>query len=94
MKFNIFQMNEYLISSTSLFGGTKEIYKFPNGFGASVIRHEHSYGGEEGLWELAVLGADDALCYTTEITDDVMGYLSESKVDDVLSQIFHLDNAE
>ena len=35
--------------------GEQRVYKFDNGYGASVIRHQYSYGGDKGLWELAVL---------------------------------------
>jgi hypothetical protein len=31
---------------------------FPNGYGASIIRGPHSYGGSRGLYELAVLRGD------------------------------------
>jgi hypothetical protein len=41
------------------FGGTIKIYKFPNGYGASVVKTGGSYGGGEGLWELAVLKGSD-----------------------------------
>lgn len=50
-------------------------FNFPNGYGASVIRNQYSYGGPEGFFELAVfLGGE--LCYTTPITNDVLGWLT------------------
>ena len=33
-------------------GGIQRFFKFNNGYGASVIRHDSSYGSEKGLWEL------------------------------------------
>lgn len=69
---------------------TQKIYKFENGYGASVIRNNMSYGHELGLWELAVIknyGDYWDLCYDTEITDDVIGYLDEKAVDKLLEQI-------
>lgn len=77
------------------FGGTQVIHKFDNGYGASVIQHEFSYGGDEGLYELAVLefeGDNWQITYETEITDDVLGYLSEQDVVELLNQIEGLSN--
>ena len=34
---------------------TRYVFQFENGFGASVIRGLYTYGGRQGLWELAVL---------------------------------------
>jgi hypothetical protein len=69
--------------------GEQRIYQFDNGYGASVIRHQYSYGGDKGLWELAVL-KDGELCYDTEITSDVEGHLNEDDVDILLSNIKEL----
>lgn len=33
-------------------GGYCWTYRFDNGYGASVVLHEHSYGADEGLYEL------------------------------------------
>lgn len=69
---------------------TQKIYRFRNGYGASVICNDISYGHEEGLWELAVIKWNEdewSLCYDTEITNDVIGYLNEQAVDNVLQQI-------
>lgn len=63
---------------------------FSNGYGASVIRGRRSYGGREELYELAVLkGNEDksSLCYTTPITSDVRGYLSEEDVTKLLQEV-------
>jgi hypothetical protein len=60
---------------------------FDNGYGASVVVGPYTYGGEDGLYELAVLGSDGKLCYDTPVTDDVEGYLSENDVTKLLEQI-------
>lgn len=70
--------------------GSQRIYKFSNGYGASVVRHERSYGGREGLFELAVLDSDGNICYDTAITSDVIGWLTMIQVDDLLDDISQL----
>ena len=62
-------------------------YKFDNGFGASVVSHDFSYGGDKGLLELAVLGKDDELCYSTPVTSDIEGHLDAAAAFKLLNQI-------
>jgi hypothetical protein len=57
----------------------KAVYKFDNGYGVSIVRNEISYGGKEGLFELAVLDENGEITYDTEITDDVVGYLTSAQ---------------
>jgi hypothetical protein len=71
--------------------GKQCIVQFPNGYGASVVKGEHTYGGKNGLYELAVYGKDGEISYSTPITDDVLGYLSEEDVEKTLSDIKNLD---
>lgn len=73
--------------------GIQAIVKFPNKYGASVVKSKYSYGGKAGLYELAVLDATNQICYTTSITDDVLGYLSESDVTEILTAIEALPEA-
>jgi hypothetical protein len=63
---------------------------FDNGYGASVVRHEYSYGGKDGLYEVAVLDSDGELCYDTPVTNDVIGYLRDIDVTDVMEKIQQL----
>jgi hypothetical protein len=63
---------------------------FDNGYGASIVKNEYSYGGREGLYELAVLDSDGKLTYETPVTDDVEGYLSEDDVTRLMEQIQNL----
>ena len=78
-------------------GGTQQLYRFDNGYGASVVRHEFSYGSESGLWELAVLkfiGPDIdnyVLVYDTPITYDVIGRLPYDEVEGLLNEIANLE---
>ena len=82
-------MNEYLIERNNYMEGIQKVYQFPNGYGASVIKHRGSYGYKKGLWELAVLHEGE-LCYDTEITNDVIGHLNDPEVDNILGQIARL----
>lgn len=73
----------------SHFSGIQAIVRFDNGYGASVVRHNFSYGNQDGLFELAVLN-EDGITYDTPITNDVLGYLSEDEVTDALVAIQEL----
>ena len=60
---------------------------FENGFGVSVVRHEFSYGGKDGLFELAVL-FDNEIHYDNPVANgDVVGYLRPEDVTDAMSLI-------
>jgi hypothetical protein len=67
--------------------GPRVRVSFANGYGASVVRNMYSYGGSEGLWELAVLGSDGSLTYATPLTDDVIGHLDGGEVIEKLREI-------
>lgn len=69
-------MNEY-----------KKVYKFDNGYGASVVCNFGSYGGGEGFFEVAVLDSNGDICYTTPVTEDVVGWLDFGGVSDILNKI-------
>jgi len=73
-------MNEY-----------RKVFTFPNGYGASVVSHQYTYGGKEGLFEVAVLDRHGDLTYTTPITSDVLGFLSFAEVGETLEAISQLE---
>jgi hypothetical protein len=92
-----------LIIDREQHGGTQKVYRFANGYGASIISAANipgfgtSYGYEEGLLELAVLEfpyEDDRyhLTYETEITNDVLGSLTEEDVAELLTKIEQLES--
>jgi hypothetical protein len=72
-------------------GAIQKLYRFANNYGASVVKGEHTYGGDEGLWELAVIhfdtGGEFNLDYTTPITQDVEGHLTDDAVEELLAKI-------
>ena len=59
---------------------------FANGYGYSLIKSRTSYGGSEGLFEVAVCYGE-GLCYDSGLTDDVLGYLTREDVEKLLDQI-------
>ena len=88
---------DQLIVRRELNGGIQYIFRFNNNYGASVVKHSGSYGYEADLWELAVLEFNGSgiwdwdLTYDTEITDDVLGWLNDMVVYEVLSKINALE---
>jgi len=90
VKFEDINLSDGYKKSGSTWGGRQKLYHFKNGYGASVVKHEGSYGGKSGLWELAVLDAEGSLCYDTEITSDVIGHLNDPEVDQLLERIADL----
>ena len=71
-------------------GGVQALITFDNGYGASVVRSQYTYGGDKGLYELAVFGKDGHITYDTPITNDVIGYLRPEDVTDVMEKIQQL----
>jgi len=68
-------------------GGLQKIFEFPNGFGASVVIHDFSYG-----LELALLDKDHNIIQHPDITDDVAGFLNVDSCNDLLEKIARLPN--
>ena len=83
------QFKKYIKEQNDL-GYPQTIYKFSNGYGASVIKFNYVYFGIE----IAVLRFDKNgkwdIDYSTPITNDVIGGLDEESRDSVLQQIFEL----
>lgn len=76
--------------------GVQYLFGFENFYGASVICGPFSYGGDKGLWELAVIDFVDErhmkqleyhTTYDTPITCDVEGYLSDLRIRELLREI-------
>ena len=78
------------IEHPSHMGGVQSRIQFDNGYGASVVKTPYTYGGDNGLYELAVLDSEGHLTYATSVTDDVIGYLRPEDVTDVMAKIQQL----
>jgi hypothetical protein len=80
---------EFVPHSTGM-GGVMSRIQFENGYGASVVCTPYTYGGDKGLYELAVLDSEGNLTYATSVTDDVIGYLRPEDVTDLMEKIQQL----
>lgn len=60
---------------------------YSNGWGASIVKAKYSYGGPEGLWELAVLDSTGNINYDNPFTDDVLGHLNDTELEECLNNI-------
>lgn len=87
IKMKTFEDLNFESMSDNFYNGVKSRIFFENGFGASVVKHEFSYGGKEGLYELAVL-FDNEIHYDNPVAaGDVRGYLTEEEVTNLLIEI-------
>ena len=62
---------------------------FENNYGVSVIFGNCFYSNGKDTYELAVL-YDGDITYNTEITDGVLGHLSEEEVSDIMIKVQNL----
>jgi hypothetical protein len=86
-------MEKYRVRELERRPGIQKIYRFPNNRGASIICTQYSYGGDKGLWELAVIkfNKDDwKIDYDTPITEDVIGHNTWKEIEELLKQIKEL----
>lgn len=82
---------QYLIAKKELYDDVQYIFKFPNDYGASVIKRRYSYGYEKDLWEMGLIFFDEDgdwhLTYERDFDDDVKGYLTDDNVIELLEKI-------
>lgn len=69
--------------------GYKRTILFDNGYGLSIVSHGFSYGGAQGLFEIALLDAEDErIIYVDSLGfSDVIGYLDFYEVAVIIDKI-------
>lgn len=73
------------------FGGIKHaVLNFDNDYGVSVLFGKGCYSNGIDTYELAVLRYGFT-CYDTEITDDILGYITKEEVTDVMLKLQSYD---
>ena len=82
---------QYLVETTKGQDGIQYIFRFGNGYGASVIKFGGSSSHSQDLWELAVIKYDKdggwEVCYETEVTGNVEADLTDKDVRNLLKRI-------
>lgn len=70
-------------------GGYRKVVNCDNGYSVSIVSNSFSYGGDRGLFEVAIL-YNNEITYDTPITKDVVGFLDFQGVADTLREIENL----
>lgn len=87
---NVVGIRRWLTANEKVDNGILYRFMFDNRYGASVIKHEGSYGFDRDLWEVAVL-YENELCYDTPVTCDVEGYCNDREVNRILHYLKNYD---
>ena len=66
--------------------GTKAYIDFENGYGVSVVFGDYWYSNGIDTYELAVM-KNKHLCYSTPITNDVLGNISKERVTEAMIEV-------
>ena len=88
-------MKNCIVINREVNNGIQSLFRFPNNYGASIVCHDYSYGGDIGLYELAVIVFDEDrpdnsswdIVYDTPITSNVLTYLTQEDCVDALMKI-------
>ena len=87
---NYEKFKDFLIDYENTFygeSGLRYLFKFPNGYGASVIKNIGSYGNKQDLFEVALLKDGEIEYGLTIIPNGVVGFLTNDEVLDYLERI-------
>jgi len=74
--------------------GVQRMYTFENGTQVSAIKTPYSYGGKNDKWEIAVLDANgDWLTRDVwhDLSDDVMGHVSDELLPKYIEDVYFWD---
>lgn len=86
----VFERHPIAIDSLPDYKDAKQaVLVFDNGYGVSVLIGRCFYSNGIDTYEVAVM-KDGRICYSTPITDDVIGRLTDEQVSDVMKQIQEL----
>lgn len=77
---------DLVFESHSIGNGKHAVLNFDNGYGVSVVFGNMFFSNGIDNYELAVLH-NGKLCYNTDITDDVIGYIKKSQVTKLMKKI-------
>lgn len=89
-----YKVSDYLLFKDDSLKGSEyggEI-EFDNGYGLSIVRHDGSYGGNRGLFEIMLIrnGEPYSLPPITNEDDTVSGFLTQSAVEELISTVQEL----
>ena len=85
------KVDDFLLFKDEELKGTEFMgtIEFDNGFALSIVRHESSYGGKMGLFEImlckgGINGSPTTLPPITEEHDTIKGFLTKEKVNEII----------
>jgi hypothetical protein len=67
--------------------GIRMLFKFPNGYQASCVQNEWSYGGDQELWEVAAINPKGDFFALEGQLDTVIGWLDDETAEGVVERI-------
>jgi hypothetical protein len=70
--------------------GKKAVLKFPNGYSVSVLFGDMFYSNGRDTYELAAIGRNGVLCYSTDLSDNVLCYQTEDQITKAMEFIQNL----
>jgi hypothetical protein len=88
--------NKYIVDLNAINHGMGVIFRFDNEYGISLVCHSFSYGNKNDEFEIAVIkfnsedNEDWDIVYNTEITNDVLGYVTKEDVIEIIQKVINL----
>ena len=78
-------------------GGVARTYEFEGGYNLRVVKHDFSYGGPQGKWEIAVFNSEGDFATRDvwhDLEDDVIGWVKEDLLDKYINDVYWFDRED